>query len=81
MQPSMNIHEGKRLDMRRAKIKGMLVFLQELGVALQDEWQQIPRAEIHHIISVCPTGVVNGLLYVEVTSDIDLDSISFMCSR
>ena len=26
--------------------------------------------------SVCPTGVVNVLLHVEVTPDIDLDSIS-----
>ena len=28
--------------------------------------------------SVCPTGVVHGLLHVEVTPDIDLGSISFM---
>ena len=29
------------------KNKGTLVFLKELGVAPQEEWQQIPRAEIH----------------------------------
>ena len=29
---------------RGTKNKGMLVFLQELGVALQEEWQQILRA-------------------------------------
>ena len=31
--------------------------------------------------SLCPEGVEHGLLRVEVTSDIDLGSISFMCFR
>ena len=30
---------------------------------------------------LCPTCVVHGLLHVEVTPDIDLDSISFMYVR
>ena len=30
---------------------------------------------------VCPTGVVHVYLYVEVTSDIVMDSISVMCLR
>ena len=38
------------------KKKGTLVhvFLEELGVALQEELQQIPRAEIRHIIFSIP---------------------------
>ena len=41
----------------RTRNKGTLVFFQEFGVALQEEWQQIPRTEIRLISPVCPTGV------------------------
>ena len=30
----------------------MLIFLHEIGVALQEEWQQILRAEIRHMFSM-----------------------------
>ena len=36
---------------RRTKTEATLVFLQELGVALQEECQQIPRAAVRCIIS------------------------------
>ena len=62
---------------RRAENKGTL----EFGATLQEEWQQIPRAMIDAICPICPTGVMHVLLGVEVTPDIDLDSISFMCFR
>ena len=55
------------------KTKGSLVFLQELGVALQEEWQKIPRAAIHRV-----TDVVHEFLQVEVPPDIDLDYITFI---
>ena len=41
------------LNTCRTKNKGTLLsclFLQELGVALQEEWQQIPRAELRHFL-------------------------------
>ena len=53
--------------------KGILVFLQELGVALQEEWQ-IPRAVIQHIIS--SIGHTGQVLHMEVTPHIDLDLIT-----
>ena len=65
------IHRTKKVD------KGTLVFLQELGFALQEELQQSPRASSLK----CPTGDLDGFLLVEVTLDIDLVFISFMFFR
>ena len=39
---------------RRSQNKGTLVFLKEFSVVLQEEWQQISRAEIRHNISSMP---------------------------
>ena len=44
----------KNVTLRRTKNKGTLEFLQELGVALKEDWQQIPRAEILHITFSVP---------------------------
>ena len=41
-------------NIRRTQNKGTLVFSQELGVALQEEWQQIPTAEICRTIFSMP---------------------------
>ena len=38
-------------NIHKTKIKESHVFLQEVGVALQEEWQQIPRVEIRHVFS------------------------------
>ena len=46
--------QNSNIDVRRTKNKGTLEFLQELGVALQEELQQILRAEIRHIIFSMP---------------------------
>ena len=71
----------KKKTYAEPKNKGTLVFLQELGVALHEEWQRIPKAAYTISSLVCLTGVVYEFLHMEVTSDIDLDSISFMCFR
>ena len=50
----MRIENFSSPDIHITKNKGTLVFLEELGVALQEEWQQILRAEISHIIFSMP---------------------------
>ena len=66
-------NKKKKSSWRKKKI------LQELGFALQEEWQQILIDAISSL--ECLTGDLHGILQVEVTPDIDLDSISFMCFR
>ena len=70
--------KGLYTFMRRTKNKGTLVFLQVLGVALQGEWQQIPRADIRYIIFSMPDRCCAWFaIHVEVTPNIDLDSLFF----
>ena len=59
--------------------EGNRVFLLGLCVALQEEWQHIPRAEICHNTFSMPNRWFTRLSHVEATPNIDLDSISSMC--
>ena len=46
--------EDSMVSIHRTRNKGTLVLLQELSVALQEEWQQILKAAKYRIISSMP---------------------------